>query len=99
MKQESIPVGCVPSAAVAVRVGCLPGGGVCPGQGGLPRGICPGDVSQHALRQTPPPWTEFLTHAVKILPCRNFVADGNKVTAFIKTVVPPFQYFFEYNNL
>ena len=53
-KQESIPVGCVPSAALAVG-----GGGVCPGGevsawgvsawGCLPRG-----VSQHALRQTPP---------------------------------------------
>ena len=41
-KQECIPVGCVPSAAVAVCWGgvCL-GGGVCPGvsaQGG----VCPG---------------------------------------------------------
>ena len=49
-EQECIPVGCVPSAAVAVRwVGCLPGwvsaqgvsarGGVCLG-GCLPRGVC-----------------------------------------------------------
>ena len=39
--QESIPVGCVPSAAVAV-------GGVCPG--GLPRGgVCP-----NACWDTPP---------------------------------------------
>ena len=49
--RESIPVGCIPSTAVAVGGG----GGVCPG------GDC---VSQHALRQTPlPPWTEFLKHA------------------------------------
>ena len=46
-KQESIPVGCVPSAAVAV-------GGVsaCPG------GVCPVHAGIH-----PPKWTEFLTHA------------------------------------
>ena len=52
-KQECIPVGCVPSAAVAVCWGgiCLPGGSAC--QGGLPSlsgGGCP-------------LWTEFLTHA------------------------------------
>ena len=62
-KQECIPVGCVPSAAVAV------GRGVCPGGGG----VCPGGISQHALGSgvyssacwdTPPPlWTEFLIHA------------------------------------
>ena len=40
-KQECIPVGCVPSAAVAVS----PGGCLLPGV----------VVSQHALRQTPPP--------------------------------------------
>ena len=38
LRQECIPVGCVPSAAVAV-------GGCLPGMGGLP-GVC---VSQHAL--------------------------------------------------
>ena len=60
--QECIPVGCVPSAAVAVS----PGGGVCL----LPGGVCSGEVSapgvsaseggvvsQHALRQTHPLWT------------------------------------------
>ena len=44
MLQECIPVGCVPSAAVAVswREGCLPGGGVvCPG-GVSAQGVCPG---------------------------------------------------------
>ena len=30
-KQECIPVGCVPSAAVAVSWGCLPRASVCPG--------------------------------------------------------------------
>ena len=63
-KQECIPVGCVPSAAVGIggwegvclgRRGCLPRGGVCPGD------VSPsmhwvrvsawggGGVSQHAL--------------------------------------------------
>ena len=57
MKQECLPVRCVPSAAVAVcrgvspggelsaQWGCLPGSGVCPGSvcpgGFMPRGVCP----------------------------------------------------------
>ena len=48
---------------------CAPGG-VC-SQGGLLQG-----VSQHVLRQTPPPpWTESQT-PVKTLPWPNFVAAG-----------------------
>ena len=40
-KQECIPVGCVPSAAVAICWGvCLPMGGSLPG-GVCPRGVCP----------------------------------------------------------
>ena len=47
VKQESIPVGCVPSSAVAVGLVCflLPGRGVCPGVSSqrraecLPRGV------------------------------------------------------------
>ena len=58
--QACIPVGCVPSAAVAV---CW---------GGWPSGVYP---SMHWDRH--PPWTEWQT-GVKTLPCRNFVADGNK---------------------
>ena len=48
VKQECIPVGCVPSAAVAV----------CWGGGFYPGGVCPGEggVSQHVLGQTPPPY-------------------------------------------
>ena len=100
VKQECIPVGCVPSAAVAIspgggglsaargcllRRGLLLGGGclllgggclligvcllpgvgcvsapgvVCSG-GCLPQGSAPGVVVfQHALRQTPPMWTD-----------------------------------------
>ena len=50
MKQECIPVGCVPSADMAV-------GGVCPAGGVSARsGVCPGDAHL-------PLWTEFLTHA------------------------------------
>ena len=82
-KQECIPVGCVPSTAVAISLG---GWGVCPG-GYLPRGcaypgVCfprrvsgqggclPGGSARH------PPWTESQT-GVRTLPCCNYVADGN----------------------
>ena len=57
-----LPGGCLPGPG-----GYLPGpgGGVCLVQGvGLPGlgGSGPGGVaSQHALRQTPPPWTESQT--------------------------------------
>ena len=64
VKQECIPVGCVPSAAVAIW-----GGGVCPGSGCLPGrgvclwGVCPGRVSAHAGSAgggvvCPPSWTD-----------------------------------------
>ena len=72
-QQECIPVGCVPSATVAVclrgvpaRGGSAPEG--LPAPGGVPapgRGV----VSQHALRQTPPPCGQ--SHR-----CKN-IADGN----------------------
>ena len=73
LQQESIPVGCVPSAAVAVcwgvcSRGCLPRGesarGVSAQGARLPWGCLPGGVSQHALRQTPL-WTEWLTDRCK----------------------------------
>ena len=62
--QECIPVGCVPSAAVAISGG----GGVCLG------GVCPacvkksvhgggGDVCPIVCWDTLSSWTEFLTHA------------------------------------
>ena len=50
-----IPVGCVPSTAVAVPGGMSPSGGVCLG-GGLPRGVfaqggvCPGEYLPDTLR-------------------------------------------------
>ena len=57
------------------------GGGGVPGLGGsAPRGgVCSGGglASQHALRQTPPLWTESQT-PVKTLPWPNFVAAGNE---------------------
>ena len=75
LKQECIPVGCVPSAAVAVCWGVS-----------APRGCllwwwgwsAPGGVvSQHALRQTPPVdrQTCCIEHNL-----RNFVPDGNNKT-------------------
>ena len=60
--------------------GCLLQGGIC-SQGGLVQGVSAlgvwsqGVVSQHALRQTLPPWTESQT-PVKTLPWPNFVAAG-----------------------
>ena len=77
-KQECIPVGCVPSAVVAVCWGGLPGGGCLPGGGGyLPRGCLPGGcITAFTEADTPPgqnSWHTLLT----ILSCHNFVADGN----------------------
>ena len=74
-KQESIPVGCVPFAAVAIGVM----GGVCRGvstQGGcLPRG----GVSAWGVSERHPTYeqNDWQT-VVKTLPYRNFVTDGNK---------------------
>ena len=59
LKQECIPVGCVPAArrpyaGVCFSGGGSPSGGVLhPGGGSPSRGG--GMASQHALRQTPPP--------------------------------------------
>ena len=50
-RQECIPVGCIPPAAVAVSGGCLPGMGClrredgrCLPRGCLPRRVCLGGV-------------------------------------------------------
>ena len=50
--------GCLPGlggSAWSRGVSAWSGGRCLPGPGGC--------ISQHALRQTPPVWTEFLTHA------------------------------------
>ena len=95
--QDCIPVGCIPPAcwpyppACTVQGECLapggsaPGGYLVPGEGGAWSWVgvwCWGVVSKHALRQTPPPWTEFLTHATEnvTLPQTSF-AGGNKDTS------------------
>ena len=81
------------SGGVSAPGGVWSGGGVSSPGGGVsaPRGsalwggiwsrgwplLWGGVVSQHALRQTPPLWTESQT-PVKTLPWPNFVAAGNK---------------------
>ena len=70
----------------ALLEGGVPGprGGSAPG-GCLVPGEREGVVSQHVLRQTPPPlWTEFLKHASKniTLPQTSF-AGGNNVSGNI----------------
>ena len=68
--------GCVCSGGVCFRGSVYSGGGVSALGGCLLLG---GFVaSQHALRQTPPLWTESQT-PVKTLPWPNFVAAGNQV--------------------
>ena len=83
-QQDCIPVGCVPPARwpylpTCPGLGLLQGGG---GRGAWSRGGClvPGGVvSQHSLRQTPPLWTEFLTHVYEniTLPQTSFAAGKN----------------------
>ena len=60
MKQECIPAGCVPSAAVAVASwgGVTAQGRVCLGEGWV--GVCL--VCPEGVWQTSHLWTEFLTH-------------------------------------
>ena len=60
IKQECIPVGCVPAAHRPYAGVCFPGGG-SPSGGGF--SIGGGMASQHALRQTPPPCGQ--THTCK----------------------------------
>ena len=57
-------------------------GGVC--SGGV---SAPGGISQDALRQRPPLWTESQT-PVKTLPWPNFVAAGNKIIRSRWTLKP-----------
>ena len=80
-KQECIPVGCVPPAHWPW--GCIcPGGCTCLGGCTCPRGVparrggtCPGGVpAQGVVYLGQNSWHTLL----KILPCPNFVAGGNK---------------------
>ena len=61
----SAPRGCLLLGGVCSQGGVSVPGGVCSREVSAPGGVsAPGDVFQHALRQTPSPlWTEFLTHA------------------------------------
>ena len=96
-EQECIPVGWVPSAAVAVcqgecllreglTRGCLPEG-VCLGvsaQGLSAQGVWTGVSAWGASAWGCPPDTPLWTEwqtAVKTLPGRNFIADDNKTTS------------------
>ena len=70
--QESIPIGCVPSTALAVR------GGGCLLQcmlGYVCRGV---SAPMHAGIHTPREQNDWQT-GVKTLPCRNYVAGGKNV--------------------
>ena len=70
-------LGCGPGGRGGLLLGASCSGRSAPG-GSAPGRVCSGGwgvVSQHALRQTPPPWTESQT-PVKTLPCPNFVAGG-----------------------
>ena len=85
--QECIPVGCVPSAAVAMSIPACTGqvggvsqhalgeGGVCP-EGCLPRKG--GGVSQYALRQTLP-CKQIARWVKKYFLSASSFADGNNM--------------------
>ena len=73
--------------------GCLlaRGGVSLLGRSALPKGGCllaRGVVSQHALRQTPPPWTEFLTHATENITLPQTSFAGGKKCAVVLRLLP-----------
>ena len=75
IKQECIPVGCLPAAHWPYAGVCFPGGVRSRGAG------CP---NMHWDRKPPPPpWTESQT-PVKTLPWPNFVAAGNNKYPYYK---------------
>ena len=90
VKQECIPVGCVPPTAVAVPGGSIPaplgadtslGSRHLPGEQTTPGADPPEWTPPRAdtpREQTPPLLTESQT-PVKTSPCPNFVAGGNKL--------------------
>ena len=80
-----LPRGCLPGEGVSAqgRV-CLPRrvsayGGVCPGGVFAQGGVCLGVSGRH-----PPCEQNDWQTGVKTLPCRNFVAGGNKIEAYWK---------------
>ena len=99
MKQDCIPVGCVPPARWPYLPACSVGGagGLLPGVGGLllggvcSGGVCSGGclllggsalggVSQHALRQTPPPCEQNHTRLWK----RNLAPTSLRVVMIVR---------------
>ena len=72
IKQECIPVGCIPPVAIAIRGGLHqtpPRAGTPPDQTPPPEQTpplgagTPPDQAPPGADTPPPPWTEFLTHA------------------------------------
>ena len=61
--------------------GFFPEGCLSRGMVSAQESVCMGGVSQHALRQTPPCGQNSWHMLLKILPCCNFVVDGNKQVA------------------
>ena len=88
-QQDCIPVGCIPPACwpyvppyTAQEACLLPGGEVPPWGGGLLRGL-----SQHALRQTPPPCGQNSWHTLlKILPCPKLRLRAVKILLLTKII-------------
>ena len=84
-----LPEGGVCSQGVSALGGVCSGGGVC-SRGSAPRGclllggclFLGGVVSQHALRQTPPPVNRITHIPVKTLPWPNFVAAGKNMLIY-----------------
>ena len=63
MQQECIPVGCVPSAAVAVSYHAHPLPHMPPAMHAPPLCMPPSYACPQTTHGPPWPWTEFLTHA------------------------------------
>ena len=112
-QQECIPVGCVPSAAVAVRGRCLPRGvsargvstqGVVSAQGegvrlGVSvRGCLLGGGVVSAQGVVYPGGVSAKQTGVKTLPCRNYGAGGNKIPLELGLCKPIFKTFFSASN-
>ena len=77
-KEDCIPVGCIPPACWPYLPACTVQGGV----GGcllLEGGVCSGGVvSQHALKQTPPPVNRMTDRCKNIILPQTSFSGGNK---------------------